>query len=59
MKNFRINLVNEIDPRFERNNEIEGDVWVGVDKLINFFLQSKNKYNNCSKRITFFKINNR
>ena len=34
---FYTKFGNEIYPRFERTNEIEGYVWVGVDKLKKYF----------------------
>ena len=51
------NFENKVDPRFKRKNEVEGNVWIGVDKSKNYFLQSKKKYINCSELIAFIKKN--
>ena len=47
------NFKDNIDPMFQRKNEVDGNVWIRTDKLKQYFSQSEYKYYNSSKRIKF------
>lgn len=50
---FFKNFEHEIDHEFKKDNEIEGSLWLQVDKLKKYFAKSDEKYDNTSGRINF------
>ena len=51
---FFKNFINEIDPKFKRDNEIDGNIWIKVKEVRKYFSQCK-IYKNNAKRIDFIK----